>query len=103
MSVGWCVRRSSIAELSADDLPDGRLILHIDVDVIDPEVLPGLRYPAQGGPSPDAVLSAARTVMSTGRVTALHVACCWHAGGADPTGVRARLVSSLVQDFRLFS
>lgn len=97
------VRRSSIAELSADDLPDGRLILHVDVDVVDPQVLPGLRYPAPGGPSPDAVLSAARTVMSTGRVAALHVACCWHAGGADPTGVRARLISSLVQDFRLLS
>jgi arginase len=95
------VRRSSVAELSADDLPDRRLILHIDLDVVDPEVLPGLRYPAPGGPSPDSVLTAARTVMSTGRVAALHVACCWQPGGADPTGVRARLISSLAEDFRL--
>lgn len=97
------VRRSSVPDLSADDLPDGPLILHVDLDVVDPEALPGLRYPAPGGPSPDAVLAAARTVHSTGRVAALHVACCWHAGGADPTGVRAHLISTLLDDHRLLS
>jgi arginase len=97
------VRRSAIAGLPADDLPEGQLILHVDLDVVDPSVLPGLRYPAPGGPSPDAVLAAARTVLSTGRVAALHVACCWHAGGADPGGVRERLISTLVDDFRLLS
>jgi arginase len=40
---------AQIHELDAV-LPDGPLYVHLDVDVIDPGAVPGLRYPAPGGP-----------------------------------------------------
>ena len=67
-----------VGELDADRLPPGPLVLHIDVDVIDPADLPGLLFPAPGGPPADAVLDAVRRVMDTGRVSALDIACPWH-------------------------
>lgn len=59
-------------------LPDGAIILHIDVDVIDSAELPGMLFSATGGPSTGAVLAAARRVLETGRVVALDIACPWH-------------------------
>ena len=40
-----------MAGLDPHALPDGPLILHIDVDVTDPAELTGLLFPAPGGPS----------------------------------------------------
>src|SRR4030095_14967357 len=34
----------------ASVLPDGPLYVHVDLDVVDAEALPGLRFPAGGGP-----------------------------------------------------
>jgi arginase len=71
------VRRSAVADLDAGSLPDGPLILHIDVDVVDPGELTGLLFPAPGGPSASAVIQAAHRVLATGRVTVLDIACPW--------------------------
>lgn len=71
------VRRSSVTELDEDTLPDGPLILHVDVDVVDPEELIGLLFPAPGGPSASAVTRAVYRVLATGRVTVLNIACPW--------------------------
>ena len=90
------LRRSTVEELSAEILPAGPLLLHIDLDVVDPAELPGLRYPASDGPDAAAVLRAARTVVDSGQVVALHIACCWHPGRADPDGVREHLVTTLL-------
>ena len=61
-----------------------------------PAELTGLRVPAPGGPSADAVLAAARRVLDTGRVVALDLACTWLPGDRDSTGLRARLLADLV-------
>jgi arginase len=90
------VKRLPVGELTPGDLPDGPLLVNLDVDVIDPEDLPGLRYPASGGPALDSVVRAARTVMETGRVAALNIACTWHPGRPDSDGVRERLLSTLL-------
>lgn len=90
------VRRSTIDELSADSLPAGPLLVNLDLDVVDPEVLPGLRYPAPDGPDVRSVLNAVRTVFESGRVAALNIACTWRPGGSDPDGVRDQLVSGAV-------
>lgn len=92
------VQRSTVAELSAGTLPSGPLLVNLDLDVIDPAELPGLRYPAPGGPDASAVLRAAHTVLASGRVAALNVACTWHPGHPDPGGVRTRLISRLLDD-----
>lgn len=81
------IRRTSVAGLSAGTLPDGPLYLHLDVDVVDPAGLPGLRYPAPGGPDLAAVAAALARVLATGRVSAFGLACTWHAG----QGAAARL------------
>lgn len=90
------LRRSAIDELSAELLPAGPLLLNLDLDVVDPADLPGLRFPAPDGPAAPAVLRAARTVLDSGRVAAVNVACTWHPGRDDPDGVRERLVSTVL-------
>ena len=90
------LRRSSLGDLSAEDLPAGPFLVNFDLDVLDPAALPGLRYPAKNGPDPESVLAAAQTILGTGRAIALNLACTWEAGHNDPTGVREHLVSSIL-------
>jgi arginase len=71
------VRRSTVTDLDEDALPPGPLILHVDVDVVDPAELTGLLFPAPGGPSASAVTRAVYRVLATGRVTVLDIACPW--------------------------
>ncbi|MFB4310683.1 arginase family protein [Actinomadura sp. GTD37] len=89
---------SKVRRCPVDDvvLPDGPLLLHIDVDVIDENDLPGLKFPVAGGPSSDAVVASVRRIMATGRVAALDIACPWHPPAGDDTTVRARLLQDLL-------
>ncbi|MCC3764652.1 arginase family protein [Glycomyces sp. TRM65418] len=89
------LRRLGIADLSAADLPDGPLLVNLDMDTLDSALLPGLRYPAAGGPDADALLRAVQTVAATGRVAAVNLACTWNPGG-DPEGRRGHLVSAVL-------
>jgi arginase len=92
------VRQSGVAGLDADGLPGGRLVLHLDVDVVDPADLPGLLFPAPDGPAAATVLAAVQRVLDTGRVVALDVACTWHPtynGRVRQT--RAALIAALVE------
>jgi arginase len=72
------VRRSAVADLNTASVPDGPLILHVDVDVTNPSGLPGLLFPAPGGPTAADVVAAVRRVLATRRVTVLDIACSWH-------------------------
>jgi arginase len=90
------LRRSTLGGLSAADLPAGPLLVNLDLDVIDPAVLPGLRYPAADGPDMPAVLRAVHTVFHSGRVVALNIACTWSPGRVDADSVREHLVSPLL-------
>jgi arginase len=58
-------------------LPDGPLILHVDVDVMDPGEVPGLAIPAPDGPSKQAVLQALREIRASGQIVATDIACTW--------------------------
>ncbi|TDD33811.1 arginase family protein [Actinomadura sp. KC06] len=92
---------SRVRQCPVDDvvLPGGPLLLHIDVDVIDKDELPGLKYPVGDGPSTDAVLASVRRIMATGRVAALNIACPWHPPqGGDDASTRARLLKALLSD-----
>lgn len=95
------VRRYSVGELQAPALPAGPLVLHIDVDVISTDELPGMRFPAPDGPTQRAVLDAARRVLATGRVVAVDIACPWHpARDEQDTATRARLLVELLTAVR---
>jgi arginase len=71
-----------VADLVAADAPDCPLYVHLDLDVIDPGEVPGLRYPTPGGPGVAQVASALRMLLRTGRVVAVGVACSWYPGHA---------------------
>ena len=74
------IRRSEVADLDADRLPDSPIYLHLDLDVVDPEQLPGLRYPAPGGLGWLPVVDSVRRVLDSGRVAAVGIGCTWHPG-----------------------
>jgi arginase len=71
----------AVADLERTPLPEGPLYVHVDMDVTDPADLPGLRYPAPGGPDLAAVAAAVSLLRETGRVAAIGLACSWHPGG----------------------
>lgn len=79
------VRHVAVEDLAPDVLPDGPLLLHVDLDVLDPENLRGLRFPAPGGPTLDAVATGVRTVATSGRVSGLSIAATWRPDGIDPS------------------
>jgi arginase len=81
------ISRAEVPELDAADLPDGPLYVHLDLDVIDPGVVPGLRYPASGGPGRAQVAAALGLLLATGRVAAVGIACTWHPGHAAAAAV----------------
>jgi arginase len=89
------IRRCTVAEVSADVLPAGPLYLHVDLDIIDPAELPGLRFPAPGGPGPAPVDAAIGRVLATGRVAALGLACTWHPGRDCADHLRPALTATL--------
>lgn len=77
---GAAIRQSSVEALQPAALPEGPLYVHLDVDVINPGNLPGLRVPAPGGPGPRPVADALRMLLGTGRVAAFGLACTWLPG-----------------------
>src|SRR5438309_2289869 len=64
-------RIDDVAGLATAPLPPPPWYVHLDIDVIDPALLPPLRFPAPGGPSIDAVENALRGLASRGAVLAL--------------------------------
>jgi arginase len=72
------VTHTSVHAIGPDDLPAGPVILHVDLDVIDPTEVPGLRFPAAGGPTTAAVLAALTRLLDSGQVAVLDIACPWH-------------------------
>ena len=89
------ISRSEVAGLGTADLPDGPLYVHLDLDVADPAEVPGLRYPAPGGPSSAQVANALRMLLGTGRVAAVGVACTWHPGHAAAALIGPHLKAAL--------
>jgi arginase len=90
------VRRREVADLDTASLPDGPLIVHVDLDVTDPGELPGLLFPAPGGPSAAQVVAAVQRILATGRVAVLNIACPWHPTSQDHVQqARADLLNQL--------
>jgi arginase len=92
------IGRCEVADLGTAELPDGPLYLHVDLDVIDSAYLPGLRYPAPGGPGPAEVATAMSNVLGTGRVAAVGIGCTWHPGHGNAELVSPWLTAALGGD-----
>lgn len=69
-------------DAAADAIPGGPVHLHLDVDVVDPRDLAGLRFPAPGGPRWPQVLAAVRAVLATCPVVSVTVGCTWRGAGS---------------------
>jgi len=89
------IRLTNVADLRPAELPDGPLYVHIDLDVIDAAGVPGLRFPAPGGPGPAQVAEALRLLLGTGRVAAVGVACSWYPGHGAAARVGPYLQAAL--------
>jgi arginase len=87
--------RHQIHELGPGGLPAGSLYVHLDLDVIDPAHLPGLRYPTPGGPGPAQVAQALHELLGTGQVAAVGIACTWHPGHSAAATIRPHLDTAL--------
>ena len=77
---------SSVRRLPADpsavrdsltDFPAHRVYLHVDVDIINGGDLPGLRFPAGGGPSFSVVEDCLEQIVAVGPPIAACIACAW--------------------------
>jgi arginase family enzyme len=62
------------ARLPAASLPKGPLYVHIDVDVLNPELSPGVNFHGEGGLHPSELEEAVLTVIRGERVAALNIA-----------------------------
>jgi arginase len=87
--------RTEVTSLTTAGLPDGPLYVHLDLDVIDPGELPALRYPAPGGVTSAQLTAALRTLLATGRVAAVGMACTWLPGHAAPAALTRDLAGAL--------
>lgn len=67
----------------ADALAGREVFVHLDVDVLDPSVMPGMAYPAPGGSSAEGLASLLRDVAAAATVIGIEVTGCPSAEGAQ--------------------
>lgn len=71
---GCCGERAlAIASGAGNGSPVDGLLLHLDVDVLDPTVAPGVGLPVPGGLALDTLLAALEPLLSCGRLLAAEI------------------------------
>ncbi|HSK97190.1 MAG TPA: arginase family protein, partial [Euzebyales bacterium] len=86
---------------AADRLPAGPLYVHVDVDVVDPADMPGMGFPASGGPSLQAVADALGALADAGHLAAVSFGITFRRDGhqaADAVVATDSLASVLLDD-----
>jgi arginase len=91
-----------VAALAGARLPGGPLYVHVDADVIDPADLPGVRFPAPGGPPLAAVADAIAMLRATGRVAAIGFACSWLPGDGESAALLESVIDRLLTGSDIF-
>jgi arginase len=93
---GSKLRRVTAAEALHMELPTRAIHVHLDVDVVDPAELPGLLYPATGGPGITEVTAVLRHLASAPNLAAISIAHTYDQR-ADTTAAARRAASDLVR------
>jgi arginase len=89
---------AKIAGLLADQ--SDWLICHLDVDAIDPSIMPAVDYPSPGGLTLAEVRAAMRAIAQTGKLRAFNLAA--YDSSLDKGGVCAKVILDLVSGFSLY-
>lgn len=76
------VRRAFVSNVSAA-LHSGPLHLHIDIDVVDPTLIPGLRFPAPGGPDVEALATALKRIVEGHNIAVVSIAATYRPASSD--------------------
>ncbi|MCR4397888.1 MAG: arginase family protein [Firmicutes bacterium] len=82
----------ALARISRSLGEAGPVYLHVDVDALDPAIMPAVTFPCPGGLTLESLLVAVRVAASTGRVAAVTVAS-FNPGKGVSAGVLGVLVS----------
>jgi len=93
------IRRLAVEQLASAPLPAPPWYVHLDVDVIDPGELPGLRFPAAGGPPIATVGDALRALVARGEIAALGVACTLTPAALAGAGALAPIHQLVTESF----
>jgi arginase len=89
-----------VADLLDAPLPDYPLYIHLDVDILDPQYMPALGYPADNGPTPEAVIETLARLARDGKIAGLLVSL-WNADRANndlPRDNTLRMVHGLLNN-----
>jgi arginase len=89
------IRRVGVPELTRPVWADGPLYVHLDLHVLDPAEVPGVSFPALGGPGQASVAGALRRVIAGGQVAAVGLAGTWRAGQGAAGAVRDAVDAAL--------
>ncbi len=99
------IEASGIRVVSVDSVahsipPEGPIYVHVDADVVDPQHMPAMNYPAPEGPSLDAVRRALIHLAVSGRVVAFSVSS-WNPalpGAAEAYEATLRLAAPFIAE-----
>ena len=86
------------AQLDRVDLPDGAVYVHVDLDVLDPTLSPGVNFQAPGGLTEEALTAALAIVFDRCGVRA--AALTNHNPDHDPGGVTTAIAWRLIDRIR---
>lgn len=84
-----------VAALTSLELPDKPIYIHFDCDILRLSDLPAVNYPAEGGPTLEAVEASLSRLAQTGRVVAVSV-CMWEPD-KDEEGTADQMVMGIVE------
>ncbi|MFV1999668.1 MAG: arginase family protein [Acidimicrobiia bacterium] len=90
---------TAVRDVATNRPAAGPIYVHIDVDVVDPQDLPAVNYPAPHGPSVREVRDAVSQLAATGRVVAVSVSS-WNPAlpGADEAAAATRAIVDVFLD-----
>jgi arginase len=72
------------------------IVCHLDVDVLDPKLVPAVNYPTPGGLTSEEVSAVIRRLGDTGKLRVLEV--CAYNADLDGDGTSARVITSVLRN-----